>query len=322
MLPASRLPSLVSIQAFEAAARHGGFAAAAREMGTTAASVSYHVKQLERQIGAPLFRRLAHRVTLTEPGKIVAEEATIAFTALRGSFARALAVDQAYLCVSALPTFASAWLVPRLGQYRRSFPGISVNIDTSTEARDLTAGVIDVAIRNGHGEWPGLRSVRLLPALFTPLCAPGLVGAGDALRRPARGALPLIGRRDWWALWFRASGSDWRPGPERFAASFANEHLDIAAAIAGQGIAIGSPILFQDEIEAGRLVMPHSLVAGDGRAFWLTYPLARQDCPKIAGFREWIKEIARGALDRAVVETAIVLEPEGPNEQPDDVMFN
>ena len=66
------------------------------------------------------------------------------------------------------------------------------------------------------------------------------------------------------------------------------EYLDIAAAVAGHGIAIGSPILFRSEIEAGRLVPAHDFVAGDGRSFWLTYPVARQNSRKIAAFRQWL----------------------------------
>ncbi|WP_297510904.1 LysR substrate-binding domain-containing protein [uncultured Caulobacter sp.] len=295
MLNPPALPSLIAIQAFEAAAREGSFAAAARELGTSAASVSYHIKRLERQVGFPLFRRLSQRVELTEAGRIIANEASAAFMALRGSFARASAVEQGSLRVSALPTFAATWLVPRLGAFRALQPDIRISVDVSPEVRDLTIGDCDVAIRNGHGDWPGLRAAPLFPALFTPLCAPALLEAARALPGPLSGKLRLLGRRDWWLLWLRASGSPWRPAPDDFTTDLSTEHLDASAAMAGQGITIGSPILLSDDIESGRLVMPHPLVAGDGRSFFAVYPEARKDCAKIAAFVSWISEAAQDA---------------------------
>lgn len=300
-----RFPSLASIRAFEAAARHGGFAAAARELGTSAASVSYHVRQLELQIGAPLFRRLAHKVELTAPGAIIAEEATRAFDALRASFLRAAETDEARLSLSALPSFGAAWLTPRLGGFRQRHPAISLELDLSEGAQDLTQGRFDAAIRNGHGRWPGLRASPLFPAIFMPLCSPAL-GVCD----PTRPEVPLLGRIDWWALWFQALGEP-APDPRRFGSRLSFEHLDIAAAIAGQGVAIGSPILFAAEIQAGRLAPAHELVASDGRAFWFVYPVARQGSGKIAAFRDWIsdeasrdRDAARPLIDRAVLGTS------------------
>lgn len=295
MLPLPELPSLVAIQAFEAAARLGSFAAAARELGTSAASVSYHVKRLERQVGFPLFRRLAQRVELTDAGRTIATEASSAFMTLRGSFARAAMVDRNNLRVTALPTFAASWLVPRLGDFRRHQPDIGVSIDASPEVRDLNGGDCDVAIRNGNGDWPGLCAVPLFPALFTPLCAPSLQDAASVLPDPPRRHVRLLGRRDWWLLWLAATGSTWRPKPDDFASNFSTEHLDASAAAVGQGITIGSPILFDDDIVSGRLVMPHDLVVSDGRWFFAVYPEARRNCVKINAFVSWISEAAHAA---------------------------
>src|SRR5215510_12654578 len=108
MLTKSRMPSLLSIGAFEAAARHGSFAKAAVELGTSAASVSYHIRQLERQIGARLFRRLAQHVELTQAGAVAAESTIEAFVLLRSSFTQAADVDRSNLKVTALPTFGTS----------------------------------------------------------------------------------------------------------------------------------------------------------------------------------------------------------------------
>ena len=224
MLNPPRLPSLTSIRAFEAVARLGGFARAARELGTTGASVSYHVRQLERQTGVVMFHRHPHRVELTQAGALIAEETVKAFDALRASFARAAELEEAHLHITALPTFGSSWLASRLGAFRALHPEIQLEVDLSSAAQNLGAGRFDVAIRNGHGHWPGLRALPLFPSLFMPLCAPGLLGAAAALTGPIEALdVPLLGRPDWWALWFQAIGHR-GPPPEYFGIHLSEEH--------------------------------------------------------------------------------------------------
>src|SRR3982751_6531117 len=150
MVAEDKLPSLASIRAFETAARLGSFAQAATQLGTPAASVSYHVRQLERQIRLPLFRRLAQRVELTTAGAVIAREATNAFAALRASFVRAVDVDESRLALTTLPSFGTSWLTPRLGLFRARHAGIALRLDTSSDAEDLNDGRFDAAIRNGH----------------------------------------------------------------------------------------------------------------------------------------------------------------------------
>ena len=285
------IPSLVAIRAFEAAARHGGFAGAARELGTTAAAVSYHVRRLEQDIGARLFIRHAQRVTLTPAGKIAAANASEAFAALRAGFRRAADEDAETLSVSTLPSLGASWLTPRLGRFRAEHADLRVVLDLSATAQDLAGGAIDVAIRNGHGDWPGLRSMFLFPAVFQPLVAPHLRGEASLVTP----TLPLLGRPDWWAIWYRSRGFGEGPPAEAFRTDLAYEHLDIAAAIAGQGVAIGSPIVFAAELAAGRLVPADDHVARDGRAFWLVYPRSRQDSAKIISFAKWIDVEASAA---------------------------
>lgn len=293
MVDPHRFPSLASIRAFECAARLGSFTRAAAELGTSSASVSYHVRQLEAQIGVTLFRRHAQRVELTEPGAVVAEETIAAFTALRATFVRAAEADERKLSITTLPTFGTSWLTPRLGRFRALHPEIMVDLDLSAEAHDLGAGGFDAAVRNGHGRWPGLRTVKLMPSIFAPLCAPVLQGAAADLGNQRRlPTVPLLGRPDWWALWHRALGITDAAPPERFGTTLSAEHLDMAAALAGHGIAMGSPLLFADEIRAGRLILAHDLVIDTGRSFWLTFPVTRQRSGKIARFREWISDEA------------------------------
>lgn len=297
MVAADKLPSLSSIRAFECAARVGSFAQAAAELGMTAASVSYHVRQLEQQLGMPLFHRHAQRVELTQSGAVIAREAMNAFAALRASFVRAVEVDESRLALTTLPSFTTSWLTPRLGGFRAKHPQIALRIDVSGDAEDLNDGRFDAAIRNGLGRWPGMRAVKLLPSIFMPLCSPKLrSAAGTALANPRKALeVPLLGRPDWWTMWFRARGFNAGPSRDKFGTSLAHEYLDIAAAVAGQGVAIGSPLLFRAELDAGRLVPAHDLVATDDRAFWFIYPAARQHSRKLKAFGEWLEAEATAA---------------------------
>lgn len=196
MVTQRQLPSLAAIRAFEAAARLGSFARAAEELDTTAASVSYHVRRLEAQTGTCLFLRHAQHVELTDAGASVAQEATRAFDALRASFMHAADMDASRLRLSVLPTLGTSWLTPRLGSFRARHRQLVLELDLSAEPQDLAAGRFDAAIRNGHGDWPGLRATPLFPSIFTPLCAPSLLPAARDL---GRGGLDvaLLGRPDW-----------------------------------------------------------------------------------------------------------------------------
>jgi LysR family glycine cleavage system transcriptional activator len=138
-----------------------------------------------------------------------------------------------------------------------------------------------------------------------PLCAPSLLAAVRDSRWPRSHAqIPLLGRPDWWALWFKALGVD-REGESQF--RFAEEYLDATAAMAGHGITLGSPLLCRRDLEAGRLVPAHSLVVATGRSFWLTYPPLRRSAEKIARFADWIiaeaeheREASKQWLDAAI----------------------
>jgi len=312
MVAERRFPSLSSIRAFEAAARLGSFAKAAQELDTTAASVSYHMRRLEEQLGVPLFERHPHRVALTAAGELIAAEAIAAFAALRASFSRAVDLDEGHLRLTTLPSLGTSWLTPRLGRFRQRHPDVALELDLSVDAHDLGTGRFDIAIRNGHGRWPGMRTVALFPSLFMPLCAPALKSALVDIANPRHvSEVPLLGRPDWWTLWYRALGEASGPAPTRFGTSLSAEYLDIAAAVAGHGVAMGSPLLFHAEIAAGRLVPAHDAVASDGRAFWLTYAAVRQNSRKVARFRDWlVAEAAQeGAACRAFIERAVVVEP-------------
>jgi LysR family glycine cleavage system transcriptional activator len=151
---------------------------------------------------------------------------------------------------------------------------------------DLTRGEFDVGIRIGAGDWPGLHADFLLPSLFTPLCSPAL---RDRVRTPEdMVAMPRFGRERWWRAWFTAAGL-----PDVDLTAKAGVELDIeqhavTAAIAGHGLAISSPLFFEQDAVAGRVLQPFDLVVRDQRDYWLTYPATNRSSDKIRAFRDWL----------------------------------
>lgn len=152
----SHLPPLSAIRVFESASRHASFTRAVEELGMTQAAVSYQIKLLEERVGAPLFLRKPRQVELTELGKRLAPAINDAFETMRAAFASAREDTQGVLTISAVVTFAANWLVQRLGSFQMRHPALAVRLDTSNDMVDFATSNVDMAIRSGRGEWPGM----------------------------------------------------------------------------------------------------------------------------------------------------------------------
>ena len=286
----SQLPPLASVRVFDAAARHLSFTKAAAELGMTQAAVSYQIKQLEDRVGTPLFRRLTRRLELTETGLQLAPAVNDALGRLAEAFAGIRGEAARVLKITTMHTFASNWLVPRLGRFERLHPDLAVWLDTSVRVVDLIAEEVDVAIRVGHGEWPGLIAERLMPVALTPMTSPALVaGAGGGLEKPADLLkLPLFREDDdAWEAWFALAGHPVSPGVAR-GARLDNQQMLGNAVVAGQGVALLNPSFFADDLASGRLVQPFPHRLYSRRSYFLAYPKIRHEQAKIRAFRDWI----------------------------------
>jgi LysR family glycine cleavage system transcriptional activator len=284
------LPPLTAVRAFEAAARHQSFTKAAEELGMTQAAVSYQVKVLEDRLGKPLFIRLPKKVELSETGRRLAPAVAAAFQGLHAAFAELKETDDAVLAATVVHTFATNWLVPRLGAFQQAHPEIAVRIDLSGRNVDFAREDFDIGIRGGRGKWPGLRADQLIPIAFTPLCSPDFLARHGQWKTPADmlRAPRLDAHDEWWRLWCQAAGLADIPPVAPSSVSLDVQSLLGTAAIAGQGIAILMPAFFSADLAAGRLVQPFPLVATDDTAYWLVYPEARKGVRKIRAFRDWI----------------------------------
>lgn len=286
---ALRLPPLAAIRVFEAAARHLSFTRAAAELGMTQAAVSYQIKQLEDRVGTPLFRRLTRKLALTETGLRLAGPVSDALGQLSDAFAAARAEEDCVLKITTMHTFAANWLVPRLGKFERAGPRWSVWLDTSLRVIDLVAEQVDIAVRVGLGEWPGLVAERLMPVTVSPMASPALLASVGGVQSPLDLLkLPLFREDDEsWEAWFEAAGHKVPPGVAR-GTRLDNQQIMGRAAVEGHGVALLNPAFFADDLAAGRLVQPFGQLLCSPRHYFLVYPKARQHLAKIQAFRAWI----------------------------------
>jgi len=294
-MPAPALPPLTALRVFESAARHLSFTKAAAELGMTQAAVSYQIKQLEERVGVPLFLRRPRQVVLTEAGQRLAPDVSHAFTLMAEAYAAVRNVAEGTLVISTIQTFATNWLAPHLGSFQMKHPSLAVRLQIEAQIVDFAREEVDVGIRSGSGGWPGLTAHQLFKACFTPMFSAKLAGI-DKVRTPADLlALPILDPRDpWWEFWFRAAGVTETDLAQRLGTSMGSQASEANRAIAGQGVAILTPELVASELADGRLLRPFDLTATDGNSYWLVYPEARRNVPKVRAFRDWLlAEIAQ-----------------------------
>lgn len=294
---ARRLPPLNALRAYEAAARHHSFTRAAEELHVTQAAISHQVRLLEEWLGCRLFERHGHALTSTAAGKAYSPELSRLLDALAGATERVAGHDHSLLGplrVTALPSFATRWLVPRLARFRSLHPGIDLQVTSDLALHDFARDEgFDIAIRLGLGRWPGLQADLVSRERLSPVCSPALLSAQGPLRTVADlRALTLLHDQpgDLWPRWLALAGASRsevdaiaRAGP-----GFSDSALVLQAAAEGQGVALGRMFLASADITAGRLVKPFALDLPNDYSYWLAYPPAAAGQPRLAAFRDWV----------------------------------
>lgn len=287
---ARRLPSLNALKAFEAAARHGSFTKAAEELHVTQGAVSHQVKALELELGLKLFRRERQRLAIADAGRSYLEVVRDAFDRLSFGTEHLLQRQSAgVLTVSVSPNFAAKWLVHRLGRFAEAHPGIDLRVSAAVHHVDFAREDIDLAIRHGDGQWPGLHVTRLCAEELFPVCSPKLVRGRHALRAPAdlrhHTLLHVDDRRDWGKWLAEADVADADPARGLV---FNQASMAIDAAVGGQGVALARTALAAWDMLAGRLVRPFALALKVSYAYWIVCPKTTAGLPKICAFRDWL----------------------------------
>ncbi|KKB86566.1 LysR family transcriptional regulator [Devosia limi DSM 17137] len=286
----SALPPLTAIRAFEATARHLSFTRAGEELGMTQAAVSYQIKLLEERVGASLFLRRPRQIALTEAGARLAPEVTHAFETLRSAFADTRGRIDGTLSITSVPTFASHWLVQNLGYFQVDHPDLAVRLESTPGVVDFATEEFDVGLRGSNGVPRGLASHFLLSGDFTPMLSPSLAASIGGIQTPADLLrLPMVDADDpWFSMWFERAGVPDYSIEKRPISRLGAQNLEAAAAIAGRGVAMLTPAFYADDIAAGRLIQPFDILASDGHGYYLVYPEARRNSPKIRAFRDWL----------------------------------
>lgn len=293
------IPSLGALSTFEAAARLESFTLAAAELGVTQAAVSRQIKALEEELNTPLFLRAHRKVTLTTAG------AALAGT-LSQSFSRIAEVIETLrqprltdtVTVGATLAFTHFWLLPRLSDFRRTFPEVRLKLVADDAATDLRRDRLDVVVRYDTPPFDDARSMASLPDEVFPVCSPALLAArGMTAAGADLTALPLIAS-DWlnprwmtWRMWERAAGlAGGALGRASDASTLRFNHYTdtVQAAVNGEGVALGWSVLLADLLADGKLVpLGPARVMPVERHHVLTLA-GRDPAPGAVAFLDWI----------------------------------
>ena len=311
------LPPLGTLQGFESSARLLSFTKAAEELYVTQGAVSRQVRELEDRLKVTLFNRYTRRIELTDAGREL-------YSVVNDLFERLSAVtsriqrrnNQEFLTVSVLPSFASAWLMPRLHLFTELHPGIEVRLHTSIDPVEFRSNGPDVAVRVGRvpgwhydrkmpridlemtEDWRGIHVDALFPDHLVPVCSPKLLGDRETFTPEEMSQKVLIHtstRRFAWPDWLRSH--DVAPPAEKLERiELGHFFMSIQAARQGKGIALVPDIVAHEEIEAGSLKIPCESSLESAGHYCLLAPDAQLERPTVRAFREWLLGVSKPQL--------------------------
>lgn len=288
----SRLPSLNALRAFAVAGRHLSFTRAAEELRVTQGAISRLVKQLEADLGIALFRRGPRGLELTAEGAAYLPSLSDAFQRLQAATQlvarRSRPANR--LAIAMPPTFAMRWFMPRLADFHRLHPEITVDVTSVDRPVDFQAEPVDVGIRYGDGSWPGLAAEFLMGETVILVASPALLKA-KPLKRPEDVKRHMLlthsTRPEAWEEWFTAAGLKAHRPPR--GPAFEHFFMSIEAAANGLGLALVPDIFVQTELADRRLVEPlprHRVIRAGG--YYLLHLPGREREPAIKAFRDWL----------------------------------
>jgi LysR family glycine cleavage system transcriptional activator len=308
----ARLPPLNALRAFEATGRHLSVKKAAAELNVTPAAVSHQIKLLEDSLGVKLFLRRNRALELTEAARVCLPKLREGFDSLAQAVDRVRAhKGGGMLTVSAAPSFAARWLMPRLHRFLESHPEIDVRVSARLRQaaeggrRGIAAERVtvdtwladsDVAILYGRGDYPGFRVDKLFTLTITPICSPRLLTDPEhPLLRPADLRHQLLLHDDtgdlydgvsFWEVWLKAAGV--QDVDLSHGAHFSHAVLAFEAAAEGHGVVATMPLLAESDLHAARLVTPFALRAPLESSYYLVCAESAAARKDVADFRKWL----------------------------------
>ncbi|MDE2253868.1 MAG: LysR family transcriptional regulator [Betaproteobacteria bacterium] len=290
----ANIPPLTTLLAFEAVARRRSFALAAGELNLTASAISHQIARLEAYLGVKLFDRTGQRVMLSEAGTAYLRRVGGALGAIGAATDDVRQGVRNTLYVHASPSFASLWLMPRLGAFANAHPQVSLFLSASPTHSDFALGQADLDIRYGVPSWSDLVVRPLFDEQIMPLVSPTLLhqhrieAPADLLRVPLIQSTVSVVQ---WKDWLSAQGL--RNAPEHFPLRFDRAQLTLDAAVQGLGVALESSTIAAPHIREGRLLAPF----GPERALtiqghFLVYPARHAKRAEVEIFAQWLLEQA------------------------------
>lgn len=289
MSPLGRTPSLNALRAFEVASRHLNFRLAGLELGVTQGAVAQQIRALEAELGLKLFERHPRTLALTQNGQRYIVGVRRAFEMLADA-TQSLRPEPLHLTVSVTPTFATKWLIPRLANYTRRYPGVDLRILATERLSHFHTEAVDLAVRYGRPPFgPGLQADLLWEECLVAVGSPLLLrraeppDTGNDL-----GAWVLL--HDSQSPWdqYLEQCSQRAPAAPAQAIWFNQTTLAIDAALGGQGLALAQKDFVAQDLSAGRLVkmFPEEMLTGAG--YYLVCPRRQRHPQALADLRKWL----------------------------------
>ncbi|WP_442208643.1 LysR family transcriptional regulator [Rhizobium sp. RAF36] len=287
----SLVPDIVTLQAFECAARHENFSRAAEELSLTQSAISRQIADLEQQTGLKLFERVRQRVILSEAGQRFLPEVRDLLLRSERLMIEAAAAGRmrASLKIATLPTFGARWLVPRLGRFLADHQDVALTIESRSKPFSFSEDSFDLAIHFGQPVWAGGVPTFLCHETVLPVASRSLAGqlkisaAKDLSQAPL---LHLTTRPKLWADWFQMQQ-----------ASVENAYLGlrldqfsmiVTAVAAGLGVALLPTYLIEDELKSGALVTLLDITMPTENAYYVVRPENKQSHPAADQFQNWL----------------------------------
>jgi LysR family glycine cleavage system transcriptional activator len=294
-------PPLNALQVFVSVARAKNMTRAAERLHLTVSALSHQVRALEQRLGYSLFKRGPRGLALTPEGSLLLERIAPHLDAIDNALRPLRTRRDNVLSLSAMPSLASSWLMPRLPKFVARHPDLELNLDSSIEVIDFADCRFDAALRYGQGQWDGVTSELLFEEWLTPVASPALLAGRKKPTLEDLADWPLLCPEDPWPHWFETFGGT---APKRFVASFTESETRQRAAVEGIGIALGRMTMVRPLIESGMLIalFPERLRAR--YAHYLVYPQRAREHAAFRTFREWLLEEA--AIFRATTDAADV----------------
>lgn len=286
----SSLPPIANLQAFEAVARRKSFALAAEELHLTASAVSHQISRLEGHLNVRLFERSAHGVRLSPAGEHYLLNVRAALSAITSATEDLRQGIRNSLYVHSAPSIASLWLMPRLHNFAKAYPDISLNLSAAHTPSDFALGQADIDIRYGIPQWGDLVVEPLFEESIIPLASPAFIKQHKLKRISQLLEVPLIQSNVsvvQWSDWFRRF-SDLR-SPDRFPVRFDRAQMSLDAATQGLGVALESAVNAGGHLAEGKLVALFGMSkAVRVKAHFAVYPERHAKRPAVEAFLSWL----------------------------------